>query len=400
MDINVRGARLLVVDDQEANLLLLQQTLLPLQLRVELLADPRQTVERFTAFAPDMVLLDLHMPHLDGFEVLSLIRELTADDAFLPIVMLTADITVDAKRRALSLGATDFLTKPVDVVEVAIRVENLLRTRVLQRQLQDRRESLEKAVAERTLQLAAANHRLAKLIRSKDEFVASVSHELRTPLSVVVGLAAELRDGPASFSPDTTAELVGMIADQSSEVAFIVEDLLVAARSEIDAITVLEQRVSVAAAVQAVLRPLSPSDRERVSVSVPAGLVATGDSVRFRQVIRNLVTNALRHGGWAIRVNATGHDGWVVIGVRDDGPGLPETEREAIFNAYHTAHPVAGQPASVGLGLTVSRKLARLMGGDLRYCDNGQGSQFEFRIPAWTADPTRAMENGEKASAR
>jgi len=398
MDVDLSGARVLVVDDEEANLRLLEKTLRPLLVEVELLADARQTVDRFLKFAPDIVLVDLHMPNLDGFEVLSLIRGLSLDDAFLPIVMLTADVSTEAKRRALALGVTDFLTKPVDVIEVALRVANLLRTRVLHQRLLRRSESLEVAVGERTRELEGANRRLAELMRSKDEFVASVSHELRTPLSVVVGLAAELRDSPDGFTPDIAAELVEMIADQSSEVAFIVEDLLVAARSEIDAVTVLVQRVDVTAAVEGVLRPLPQTDRERVSISVPPGLAAAADGGRFRQVLRNLVINAFRHGGWAVNVTATEEDDWVLVGVADDGPGLPETEWERIFDAYHSAHPMEGKPASVGLGLTVSRRLARLMGGDIRYRHDGHGSLFEFRLPVWTGDASAATEPGLKAS--
>jgi two-component system sensor histidine kinase/response regulator len=398
MEVDLSGARVLVVDDEEANLRLLEKSLWPLRVEVELLADARQTVDRFLEFAPDIVLVDLHMPHLDGFEVLSLIRGLSINDAFLPVVMLTADVTPEAKRRALALGVTDFLTKPFDVIEVALRVANLLRTRVLHQRLLQRSESLEVAVDERTRQLEGANRRLEELMRSKDEFVASVSHELRTPLSVVVGLAAELRDSPDGFSPDMAAELVAMIAEQSSEVAFIVEDLLVAARSEIDAVTVLVQRVDVAAAVEGVLRPLPQTDRERVSISVPADLAAAADVVRFRQVLRNLVVNAFRHGGWAVKVTAAEQDGWVVVGVTDDGPGLPETEWERIFDAYHSAHPMEGKPASVGLGLTVSRSLARLMGGDIRYRHDGRGSLFEFRLPLWPGDEQAVAEPGLKAS--
>jgi two-component system sensor histidine kinase/response regulator len=398
MDVDVGGARVLVVDDEETNLRLLEQTLRPLRVEVALLADARQAVDRFVEFAPDIVLVDLHMPHLDGFEVLSLIRGLSLDDAFLPVVMLTADITSETKRRALALGVTDFLTKPVDVVEVALRVANLLRTRLLHQQLQKRSKSLEVAVDERTHQLEEANRRLEGLMRSKDAFVASVSHELRTPLSVVVGLAAELRDSPGGFSPVIAAELVGMIADQSSEVAFIVEDLLVAARSEIDAVTVLVQQVDVAAAVEAVLRPLSLTDRERVSISVSPGLAAAADVGRFRQILRNLVINALRHGGRNIKVTAAEHDGWVAVGVTDDGPRLPETEWERIFDAYHSAHPVDGKPASVGLGLTVSRQLARLMGGDISYRHDGHHSLFEVRLPAWTGELQPAVEVGRRAS--
>lgn len=398
MDVDLGGARVLVVDDQEANLQLLERTLRPLGVEVALLADPRRVADRFIEFAPDIVLVDLHMPHLDGFEVVSLIRGFTLNEAFLPVIMLTADIAPEIKRRALSLGVTDFLTKPVDIIEVALRVENLLRTRVLHQRLQLRSESLEVAVDERTRQLEQANRRMAELMRSKDEFVASVSHELRTPLSVVVGLAAELRDNPQGFSSDVAAELIGMIADQSSEVAFIVEDLLVAARSEIDAVTVLVQRVDVAASVDRVIAPLPLIDRERISNSVPLDLAAAGDVGRFRQVLRNLLINACRHGGRAVEVTGAKEAAWLVMGVADDGPGLPKTEWERIFDSYHSSHPVDGQPASLGLGLTVSRRLARLMGGDIRYCHDGYRSLFELRLPLWPDDSLVTGEIGRKTS--
>jgi two-component system sensor histidine kinase/response regulator len=397
MDLDVSGARVLVVDDEEANLRLLEQILRPSYREVTLLADARQTADRFVEFAPDIVLVDLHMPHIDGFQVLSVIRGLSQDDVFLPVVMLTADVTPEAKRRALALGVTDFLTKPVDVTEVALRVANLLRTRVLYQRLQQRSESLEVAVGERTRQLEQANRRMAELMRSKDDFVASVSHELRTPLTVVVGLAAELRDRAGDFSPEMTAELVGMMADQSAEVAFIVEDLLVAARSEIEAVTVLVQRVDVAAAVEGVLRPLSQLDREHVSTSLQPGLAAAADIGRFRQVLRNLVINALRHGGPAVGVTAAERDAWVVVEVTDDGPGLPESEWDRIFDAYHSAHPNYGKPASVGLGLTVSRRLARLMGGDVRYRHDGRRSLFELSLPSWQSDEPASAETQREA---
>jgi signal transduction histidine kinase len=398
MDVDLGGARVLVVDDHETNLRLLERTLRPLGVEVALLADPRRVANTFIEFAPDIVLVDLHMPHLDGFEILSLIRGFSSSDRFLPVVMLTADITPEAKRRALGLGVTDFLTKPVDVIEVELRVRNLLRTRVLHQRLQQRGYELEVAVGERTRQLEQANHRMAELMRSKDEFVASVSHELRTPLSVVVGLAAELRDNPQDFSSSMAAELIQMVADQSSEVAFIVEDLLVAARSEIDAVTVLVQRVDVAASVDRVIRPLPIGDRARISASIQPGLVAAGDVVRVRQVLRNLLLNACRHGGRTIEVSAAEEATWLVLGVADDGPGLPETEWERIFDSYHSAHPVDGQPASVGLGLTVSRRLARLMGGDIRYRQGETGSLFQFLLPLWPDAEPATAETERKVS--
>jgi two-component system, sensor histidine kinase and response regulator len=385
LNLDLSRARILVVDDDEANLRLLDQILRPVYPAVELISDARRVVDRFVEFAPDLVLVDLHMPHFDGFAVLTAVRALTEEGAFLPVVVLTADATGEAKRRALALGATDYLTKPLDITEVALRVTNLVKTRLLHRRLQERSEELEVAVSERTHQLESVNQQLSDLIRSKDEFVAAVSHELRTPLSVVVGLAAELRDAWEEFGREATVDLVRMIAEQSAEVAFIVEDLLVAARAEIDAVSVIKQQIDVADEVSMAIRPFPAQDRSRITVNIEQGMTAEADAVRFRQIIRNLVSNAVRYGGQKIAVGAdwSPGSGWVTVTVADDGPRIERAQWEKIFDAYHTAHR-NGTPASVGLGLTVSRQLARLMAGELDYHHNGSSSVFEVRLPAWS----------------
>jgi EAL domain-containing protein (putative c-di-GMP-specific phosphodiesterase class I)/ActR/RegA family two-component response regulator len=131
-------ARVLVVDDREANVLLLQKMLRSAGIsQVEGVTDPRDAIARCLAFEPDVLLLDLHMPHMTGIEVLDGLQVALPAGVFLPVVVLTADITPDAKQRALGAGAKDFLTKPLDRVEVVLRVRNLLETRALYTRLQE-----------------------------------------------------------------------------------------------------------------------------------------------------------------------------------------------------------------------------------------------------------------------
>ncbi len=224
-----------------------------------------------------------------------------------------------------------------------------------------------------------AHRRMRELMRSKDEFLASVSHELRTPLTTVVGLSAELRDRPQDFSTDEAEELVGLIAAEAGEMANMVADLLVAAREEVDAVAIHPEAIDVAAEVRGVIRALAPG--RAMDVRVVGDAKAWADPMRARQVVRNLFTNALRYGGDSIRFEVCQDAGRVVMRAVDDGDPIPPAQQALIFEPYHRAHTSPSQPASVGLGLTVARRLARLMGGDLTYRVEA-GNVFELTLPA------------------
>ena len=124
-------ARILIVDDEPANALLLEEILADTSGEIRALTDSRQVENVFTEFAPDIVLLDLHMPGLDGQEVLRRLRSARESLGFLPVIVLTGDTSRKARNSALILGADDFLTKPLDRTEVVLRVRNLLRMREL-----------------------------------------------------------------------------------------------------------------------------------------------------------------------------------------------------------------------------------------------------------------------------
>jgi DNA-binding response OmpR family regulator len=135
-DTEILASRILIVDDQPGNLRLLEDLLGREGFgNVLSTTDSTQVVDLYTAFDPDLVLLDLLMPGLDGFAVLERLARCRAPDDFRPVLVLTADATRDAKRRALSLGAKDFLTKPFDTVEAMLRIWNLLETRQLYKRL-------------------------------------------------------------------------------------------------------------------------------------------------------------------------------------------------------------------------------------------------------------------------
>jgi putative two-component system response regulator len=135
------SSRILIVDDEPANIMLLEAYLENTATEIRSVTDSREVEVAFTEFEPDIVLLDLHMPDPDGLEILRRLRSARASIGYLPIVVLTADTTNVARNSALLLGADDFLTKPLDRTEVMLRVRNLLHTRELYQELANAKQS-------------------------------------------------------------------------------------------------------------------------------------------------------------------------------------------------------------------------------------------------------------------
>jgi len=157
----VTDARILVVDDQESNVQLLDRLLrMKGYAHIETLTDSRQAVGRFIATCPDLVCLDLRMPHQSGLEVLEELQPLIPADDYVPILILTADTAPETKQIALSMGAKDFLNKPFDAVEALLRIHNLLETRMLYRELRGQKDRLDQKVRERTRELEDAQHEI------------------------------------------------------------------------------------------------------------------------------------------------------------------------------------------------------------------------------------------------
>ncbi len=226
-------------------------------------------------------------------------------------------------------------------------------------------------------ELAEQNRELEELSRFRTTYLATISHELRTPLTAVVGLAVTLRDARDALEPDEVTELVGLIATQAMDAAAIVEDLLVVARAEAGQLVVAEEQVDLAAEAQTAV--------ESVGGGIPVrgeARPACGDPTRVRQILRNLLTNARRYGGPEVWIELGESADGVTVTVCDNGPGIPEEERELVFAPFRSGSAAQAERGSVGLGLWVSRQLATLMGGTLEYAYVDGISRFTLTLPA------------------
>ena len=231
-----RSARVLVVDDQQANLDLLAMVLGRAGYeQVTLTTDASWALDHFTTLDPDLLLLDLHMPGLDGFEVLRRMRTVVGPEDLLPVLVITADSTAATRRAALGLGAHDFLTKPIDVTETTLRAANLLRTRMLHVRLRDHNAGLERLVQARTGQLQASHRELARRLALVGEYsdddtaahtvrVGQVAQRLAEALGLapaaaaLVGEAAPLHDIGKVAIPDAVLLKRGPLSEEEFQV--------------------------------------------------------------------------------------------------------------------------------------------------------------------------------------
>lgn len=224
------------------------------------------------------------------------------------------------------------------------------------------------------------NEELKSLIASKDQLIASVSHELRTPLTSVVGFAKLLEIEGSDLAVDERAMVIRTIAEEGVDLANIIDDLLVAAKAESGTLELVSVPIDLRAQAAQVVEACRPEDVQRILVSDHA-VRAEGDPARVRQILRNLISNAIRYGGDSIRVEFAGDADWSTVRVVDDGPGIPVEKRDRVFESYYRGEEDPGLAGSMGLGLSISRQLAERMGGQLSYGYLDHESVFELRLP-------------------
>jgi signal transduction histidine kinase len=231
------------------------------------------------------------------------------------------------------------------------------------------------------LDAATKRTRLAEdVAKSKDRFIASVSHELRTPLTAIAGYSRILADDPLGFDEHDRRHMIETIAAQSLDMSYLIEDLLVAGRSEAGTITIRSEPVDLMKEVGSVVVQMADLHDRRVDL-VGDQVFAMADPLRVRQIVRNLIVNAITHGGRRVYVELIEHRGSAVIGVFDDGPGVAASSPEEVFRPYITPVEAPTTPSPVGVGLSVSRDLARLMGGDVVYRRARGWTCFRLEVP-------------------
>ena len=434
---------ILLVDDHEENLLALEAILADAAYNLVRASSGRAALKEVLARDFAVILLDVAMPDLDGYETAELIRGRERSRQT-PIIFLTANYRSDAHVfRGYSVGAVDYLFKPFNPeilrTKVAVFVELFQKREALKRQAQAllrAHDELEDRVRARTRELAAANESLRAEVeerkrieadrltllqseqaaraqaeavnRLKDEFLATLSHELRTPLNAILGWSHLLTSGRAD--PAMVDRAIGVIRNNATAQSQLIEDILDVSRIIGGKLRLNIARVQLREVIEAALDSVTPAAAAK-AITIERDIEdiepITGDRDRLQQVVWNLLSNAVkftpREGRVAVRLHRRDDD--VALAVEDSGIGITPDFLPYVFDRFSQADGTATRRhGGLGLGMAIVRHLVELHGGTVRADSAGenQGATFTILFPAriavQPADEPGPMEHAMERS--
>jgi two-component system, sensor histidine kinase and response regulator len=366
--------RLLLVDDNPRNLTLLELRLQALGHELLFADGGAVAIELYDRHAPDLVLLDLMMPDVDGLAVL---RHIRARDQHVPVILVTAHSERSFRLQGLEAGADEFLEKPIDAPILLARVNTLLRLK----------ESRDALAASRDA-LAARNRDLEQLQREQRELTQFIAHDLKNQLFVVLGNLDWARHNVHV----PTAELASVLEQGASgamRLRAMVEDLLVVSNLEDATFRVRPELVPVTDIVRDVLAAYErKASLKCVSLNAPEGATGQlwGDPALIRRVLENIVDNSLRHAPSAGRVSIQTRLGRLLeISISNDGPPVPPEDRERIFEKFARGKGQAPAVGNAGLGLYFCKRAVEAHGGQIRVQETSEWpTSFVIELPTGT----------------
>jgi len=395
---------ILLVDDQPGKLLSYEAILSDAGESLICAGSGREALEKLLEHEIALVLMDVSMPDLDGFELARLIREHPRFERTAIIFVSAIHFTDFDRMRGYAAGAVDYVSVPVvpEILKAKVGVfVELFRKR---KELEQLTAGLERRVAERTaeLEVAAAAQadlmcRLREADRRKDEFLAVLAHELRNPLAPLLHAVEILRTAERGGDLSWCREVIGRQVDQLRR---LVDDLMDVSRVTQGKLALREELVDLAEVVTEAVeisRPLLDHRAHRLTVGVPVGpLWVSGDRVRLTQVLANLLNNAAKfqeEGGHVeISVARVGTE-WVVA-VQDRGVGIEPDKLPVVFDLFSQVESTLDRShGGLGIGLALVQRIVEMHGGSVRADSGGRGQGSQFTVRLNRAEPRAARKS-------
>ncbi|WFB34817.1 hybrid sensor histidine kinase/response regulator [Kiritimatiellota bacterium B12222] len=357
-------ARILLVDDNPTNIDVLYNFLADVGYEVLVAEDGISALERVSFVKPDLILLDVMMPHVDGFEVCRKLQE-DEETRNIPVIFITALGSVEDKITGFQSGGVDYVTKPFQNDEILARIRNHL-------ELRSTRKSLE-----------IQNEQLRSQNESLDAYARTVAHDLKNPLNLIINFSKFIQDeGMLTGVPKEDLE---RIIDSAEHMNHIIQDLLLLAQVRREDVELVKVNMDLVVQLS-VDRMMGEVNKQNVILEQPDSWPdAVGVSSWVQAVWVNYISNAIKYGGEPKKVKLSWNEipdnpDYYRFNVEDNGMGIPEDQRLKIFDEFTR---VGGEKSEGhGIGLSIVRRIIRRLGGDVEVesLDHGQGSRFSFTL--------------------
>ena len=395
-------ATILIVDDNTTNLNVLLDYLHEHAYKILIAPNGEQALQQMNHIRPDIILLDVMMPGIDGFETC---RRLKADAATadIPVIFMTALTETIDKVTGFSVGGIDYITKPFQHEEVLARVKTHLTIQQLRRELQAKNATLEKYTSllesknmelrEKNAELDEKNLQLNVLNANKDKFFSIIAHDLRNPLGALRELPQIIIENIEHYNTEELIRMVSMQRDAAKNIFALLDNLLTWSRIQRGLIELKAQRLDLKEIVGRNMSLMQMNAEQKgiaLSSSVPEECVVHADYKMIDTVLRNLITNAIKFtkSGGSIEISAVRKESRIVISVQDSGIGISENNLSKLFRIdSHYKKTGTANERGTGLGLILCKEFVEQNGGSIwAESEYGKGSTFSVSLPAEESD--------------
>ncbi|MCL2109211.1 MAG: response regulator [Oscillospiraceae bacterium] len=377
---------LLIVDDMPSNLRNLAY-ILQKEYKFFTAQSGAEAIEIARKISPDLILLDIVMPDMNGFEVLSRLQNIE-ETRNTPVIFITGLSETDDESKGLELGAADYIRKPFDPTVVRHRIRNQIQIVNLRRELE--------AAAE---EARSAN-------RAKSDFLANMSHEIRTPMNAIIGLTELLTEEPL---PDNVRVTLQKISTAGITLMGLINDVLDISKIEAGKLTLNPDKYDVANLLSEIvnINLVRIGDKPitfRLDIDKNLHRELYGDDLRLKQILNNLLSNGFkytREGSVTLAVgcNSVGGEVLLSFSVSDTGIGMRPEDLARLFTEYNQVDTRANRNIEgTGLGLAITKNLAELMGGEISVeSEYGKGTTFRVTVrQGYVSDTTIGAETAER----
>jgi|JI9StandDraft_1071089.scaffolds.fasta_scaffold06501_3 two-component system sensor histidine kinase/response regulator len=378
------NAHILIVDDIGENLQVLGNILSKEGFETSFALSGKLALSVVEDTLPDLILLDISMPGMDGFEVCRILKKEERTKS-IPIIFLTAKTEIDNMVHGFSLGADDYVTKPFNTLELLARVRAHVELKKSRDLIVEQNKKLSKVVE----QLYKNNEELNKLIASKDKFFSIIAHDLKGPVGNLNSFLNFMTSQYENISKEEFKKDLSLLENASQKIKDLLENLLTWARSQKGDIQYKPENYSLTKLIQANMMLLeSSAANKKISVinQVPEEMKGFFDYQMITTVMRNLISNAIKYtkSNGQITISGKEKDGFVEICVDDNGVGMSKEVCENLFkiDVKHFSTEGTGGEKGTGLGLILCKEFVdKHLGEMLVESEIGKGSKFKFTIP-------------------